>query len=289
MREFLNRWMPIDASAHGAELDAMNALVHWLMLILFVGWGVYFAYVLFRFRAGRNPVASHSGTKSKISTWTEIGVIVAEVLLLVVFAIPAWARWVTPHPPEADTLFVKVIGEQFAWNVVYPGADGEFGRRDVALVNPSNPVGLDREDPMAQDDIVSVNQLHLPVNRPVTVLLSTKDVIHSFSLPVMRVKQDAIPGSEIPVHFTARMATPPESQFPKCAAGKECWEIACAQLCGLGHYRMRGFLTVHEEGKFEEWLAAQAAKLGPPAPPQAAPVEAVEPEAGAAAESVAAG
>ena len=113
---------------------------------------------------------------------------------------------------------------------------------------------------MGRDDLLSVNQLHLPVNRPVTVQLGTKDVIHSFSLPVMRVKQDAIPGQLIPVHFTAKEATPAEAEFPKCAVEKTCWEIGCAQLCGLGHYRMRGFLIVHEEGGFEAWLAEKAAK-----------------------------
>ena len=116
---------------------------------------------------------------------------------------------------------------------------------------------------MAMDDIVSINQLHLPVNRPVTVRLSTKDVIHSFGLPVMRVKQDAIPGMEIPVFFT-----------PIREMGEdERWEIVCAQLCGLGHYRMRGFLTVESEEEFEAWLAEKAPK---PAPAPLAAEPAVE-------------
>ena len=181
-------------------------------------------------------------------------------LSLVGFAIPAWARWVTPHSAGENPVLVRVIGEQFAWNVHYPGADGVFGSAQPELVSVSNPLGLDPDDPMGRDDLLSVNQLHLPVNRPVTVQLGTKDVIHSFSLPVMRVKQDVIPGQLIPVHFTAKEATPTEAEFPKCAAKKTCWEIGCAQLCGLGHYRMRGFLIVHEEGGFEAWLAEKAAK-----------------------------
>ena len=249
MQEFLARWMPPDASAHGAQLDSMNAIVHWLMAVLFVGWGIYFVYVVFRFNAKRNPRASYSGSKSHLSTYSEIGVAIIEVILLVGFAIPAWAAWVEPHAPSEDPLVVRVIGEQFAWNVHYPGADGVFGRSAPELVDTAtNPIGLDRSDPMAADDIVSINQLHLPVNRPVTVRLSSKDVIHSFGLPVMRVKQDAIPGMEIPVHFT------PVREM----GDDERWEIACAQLCGLGHYRMRGFLTVHEPGGFEAWLAKQA-------------------------------
>ncbi len=267
MKDFLARWMPIDASTHGGELDALNALMHWLMLVLFVGWGLYFLYVLFRFRASRNPKASYTGVKSHFSTWLEVGVVVVEAVALIGFSIPAWAKWVTPHAPEDNPVVVRVIGEQFAWNVHYPGPDGVFGRSAPELVSAStNPLGLDAEDPHAADDVVSINQLHLPVNRPITIRLGTKDVIHSFSLPVMRVKQDAIPGQEIPVHFTAKTPTPAEAAFPACAADKSCWEIACAQLCGLGHYRMRGFLTVHEEGGFDAWLAAQDRFVPEPEP-----------------------
>lgn len=286
MKEFLARWMPIDVSTHGAELDSMNAWVHWLMAVLFVGWSIYFVYVLLKFRAGKNPKANYEGTKSHFGTWVEGAVVLVEAVLLIGFAIPAWARWVTPHAPDSNPLMVRVVGEQFAWNIHYAGNDGVFGRRDPHLVTGgTNPLGLDPEDPASHDDVVSVNQLHLPVNRPITVLLSTKDVIHSFFLPVMRVKQDAIPGEEIPVRFTAKEASPPDAVFPACAATKSCWEIACAQLCGLGHYRMRGFLAVHEEGGFEAWLAAQDPFVAPPAPepePESTPAEAeaaVEPAA----------
>lgn len=269
MQSLLARWMGESASAHGPALDQMNALVHWLMAVLFVGWGLYFIFVLFRFRSGRNPEASYTGTKSHFSTWAEGGVVLVEAILLVGFAIPAWARWVAPHPEGADAVVVRVVGQQFAWNIHYPGADGIFGPTDVHLVDEAiNPIGLDRSGPGAADDIVSVNNLHLPVNRPATLLLSTKDVIHSFFLPPMRVKQDTIPGQEIPVHFTPTRATPAD-----CQIGETCWEIACAQLCGLGHYRMRGFFTVHEEGGYEAWLAANAPEQPEPETPAPATAE----------------
>ncbi len=270
MTEFLQRWMPIDGSAHGAELDYMTGLVHWLMAVLFVGWGLYFVYVLFRFRAGRNPKASYQGAQSHFSSYVEVSVVVAEVVLLAAFSIPAWARWVTPPDPADDPLVVKVIGEQFAWNVHYPGPDGVFGKTEPGLVDAANPVGLDRGDAAAADDVVTINQLHLPVDRPVTLLLGSKDVIHSFFLPTMRVKQDAVPGMEIPIHFKPVMTTPEESKFPACAASKSCWEIACAQLCGLGHYRMRGFFMVHSQDGFDAWMGQQLAQLAPPAPAAAA-------------------
>jgi cytochrome c oxidase subunit II len=250
MLELLQRWLPTDASAHGPALDQMLAYVHWLMAILFIGWGAYFVVVLLKFRAGRNPKASYTGTQSHVSTWTEVAVAVVEVILLVGFAIPGWAAWVRPHSAEENPVVVRVVGEQFAWNAQYPGPDGVFGSTSPELIDAaSNPLGIDRNDPYAADDIVTINQLHLPANRPVTIRLSSKDVIHSFNLPVMRVKQDIIPGQEISVHFTAVRPN-----------NGERWEVACAQLCGLGHYRMRGFLTVHEAGGFESWLAEQAAQ-----------------------------
>ncbi len=262
MTEFLQRWMPVDGSAHGAELDHVTGLLHWDMTVLFIGWGLYFIYVLFRFRAGANPKANYHGTKSRIASYVVIGVVVAEVITLVGFAIPAWANWVTPHDPSDDPMVVRVVGQQFAWNVHYSGADGVFGPTDPHLVDEAtNPLGLVRLGGGARDDVVTIIQLHLPVYRPVTLLLRTKDVIHSFSLPTMRVKQDAIPGMEIPIHFKPVMTTPEESKFPACAAAKSCWEIACSQLCGLGHYRMRGYFMVHEEDNFDTWMGEQVASV----------------------------
>ena len=266
MKAFLYKWMPVNASAHGEEVDQLLVLLHWLMAVLFVGWSIYFIYVLFRFRAGRNPKASYEGSKSRFSTFIEVGVVVAEVILLLVFAIPAWARWVTPHAEEANAVQVRVIGEQYAWNVHYPGEDGVFGRTDINLIDATNPLGLDRSDEFARDDVTTINQLHIPVDRAVSVLLGSKDVIHSFSLPVMRVKQDAIPGMQIPVHFKAVMPTPEAATLSGgCAAEKSCWEIGCAQLCGLGHYRMRGFFEVHSQQGYDDWMAKQVAKLKPAA------------------------
>lgn len=246
MREFLAQYMPPNYSAHGGELDALSAYVHWLMLILFVGWGLLFVYMLMRFRASRNPRASYHGTHSHLSSYAEAGVAVVEVVLLLGFSIPAWYRWTQRPAPEKNPLEIRVVGEQFAWNVHYPGADGIFGRTDASHVTSSNPLGIDPADPHAKDDVASLNQLYLQVNRPVIVRLTSKDVIHSFFLPYMRVKQDAIPGMEVPVHFT-----------PVRTSGNEAWEIACAQLCGLGHYRMKGQYHVQTKAEFDKWMSSQ--------------------------------
>lgn len=253
-------WLPRLASAQGAELDRTLGLVHVLMLLLFVGWLAFFCYVIFRFRRARNPVADYAGVKSHASTWLEVGVAVAEGILLVAFSFPIWAQRVAHFPPESDAVVVRVIAEQFAWNVHYPGPDGKFGRTDAKLVQPeTNPIGLDRSDPDAKDDIVAVNQLHLPVNRPAIVKLSSKDVIHCFNLPYQRVKQDIIPGVMIPVWFTPTVTT----AEMRTLEGKPDFnfEIACAQLCGLGHYRMRGFLTVETPDEYKAWLDAQEAEV----------------------------
>jgi cytochrome c oxidase subunit II len=265
---------PPAASAHGAQLDQLTAIVHWFMLVLFVGWGLFFVYCLLRFRRKANPVASYTGAKGGFSTYGEAAVVLVEVILLVSFAVPIWAKRVGNVPDKSQAVQIRVVAEQFAWNIHYPGKDGIFGRTDSKLVtSSSNPLGLDPSDPAGKDDITTINQLHLPLGKPVLIYLTSKDVIHSFYLPVMRVKQDAIPGQVIPIYFTATEVNPPNAKLPDCAVSKTCWEIACAQLCGLTHYRMQGYLTVESEADFQKWLddSAPKAALAPAAAAVAVP------------------
>ena len=237
--------MPVAGAAHAGEVDEVMVLVHWLMLVLFVGWSIFFVYVLVRFRRKAHPVASYHGLRGRWSTWLEGGVLVAEIVLLAFFSIPVWSARVDAFPSEGQATVVRVVAEQFAWNVHYPGPDGRFGRTDLALLDPVNPLGLDPADPAGRDDVTTVNQLFLPVNRPAIIYLSSKDVVHSFALPQMRVKQDAIPGIVQPVWFT-----PTET-------GQ--WEIICSQLCGLVHFRMVGSYTIQPEAVFDAWLSREAA------------------------------
>lgn len=252
MLEFLG--MPELASAHGSALDQLMSYVHWLMAILFVGWLAFFVFLLVRFNRRLNPRASYTGPKTKASSYVEGGVALAEAVLLVGFSIPLWYDRVDAFPsPEEDAVEVRVVGEQFAWNVHYPGPDGVFGRTDATLVNQqTNPLGIDRSDPAAKDDVTSVNQLRLPVDRPAIVHLSSKDVIHGFMLNEFRVKQDAIPGMDVPAHFVPTVTTA-EMRERKGDPSFN-YEIACAQLCGLGHYRMRGFVTIETQEEFDRWL-----------------------------------
>jgi len=240
---------PIVASAHGHEIDLIINLVHIVMFVLFIGWGVFFIFTLFRFRKGRNPKADYVGVKSHMSTNLELVIVVIEAVLLLGFSIPFWAKQVNAYPNRTDTIKVKINAEQFAWNIHYPGADGIFGSTSLDFFDKqSNPMGLDPNDPHGKDDFTTINQLHLPIGRPAILHLTSRDVMHSFSLNVMRVKQDIIPGLSIPTWFTPTKT------------GK--WEIACAQLCGLGHYRMKGYLTIHTQEDFDIWLEEQASALG---------------------------
>ena len=245
MQEFLG--LPLQASAHAAEIDRIIVIVHWLMAVLFVGWGIFFVYTLIRFRASRNPKADYTGVTSHTSTRLEIGVAVIEAIILIFFAIPAWTVRVNAFPPEEGATVVHVIAKQFEWHSIYPGPDGMFGRRDASLITPTNATGLDRSDPAGADDVATINQLNLPVDEPVIVYLSSLDVIHSFAIPEMRVKQDAIPGMEIPVWWV-----PTETGD---------YEVNCSQLCGLGHYRMRGFVSIQSRDDFDDFLATEGARI----------------------------
>src|SRR5438874_3012327 len=244
--------LPVAASAHAGEIDEMIVLVHWLMAILFVGWGLFFIYALFRFRKAANPKASYAGAKGKISKGLEIGVAIVEVILLVFYAIPAWAKRVKALPAENEAVVVRVIAHQFAWEIQYAGPDGKFGRTDPNKVTSDNLIGLDRTDQDGKDDIVTSNQLNLPIDRPALIHLSSQDVIHSFGLYEMRIKQDAIPGMSIPVWFIPNRI----GQY----------EITCSQLCGLGHFRMRGFVTIQSAADYQKWFDDQEKELRPPTP-----------------------
>src|SRR6478736_5227139 len=177
VENIMTHWMglPALASAHGAQIDSLIGWTHVFMLVLFVGWGGFFGYALIRFRRSRNPVANYTGVKSHVSNYSEIAVAVVEAILLFAFSIPLWAARVDRRPADSEALVVQVTGEQFAWNIHYPGPDGKFGRTDIKLLDlQSNPLGLDRDDPAAKDDVTTLNQLHLPANKPVIVRLRSK-------------------------------------------------------------------------------------------------------------------
>ena len=257
MEKYYGWGLPIDVSAHGAEIDRLIYIVHILMFVLFIGWFTFLAIAIVKFRKRPGHQAAYKLNHFKAPTYAEITLALIEIGLLVGFSFPMLNHVKNVFPDSAKSMQVHIVAEQFAWNVHYPGPDGIFGKSDPHLMNPTNPVGLDPNDAGGKDDIVAINQLHIPVHKPVIVRLSSKDVIHSFFLPVMRVKQDVIPGQTIPVWFEAKKT----GNF----------EIACAQLCGLGHYRMRGFFIVPKPEDFEKWQNEQLAGRFPTPTPAPAP------------------
>jgi len=251
--------LPINSSSHGYMIDNMIGWVHWLMLLLFVGWGIYLIIAIIKFSEKTNPKADYNGVQSHYSQYAEYGVIIFEAFLLIGLSIPLYSQLKTSLPSNNEVHQIRVIAQQFAWNIHYPGEDGKFGNTDINLVDEeSNPIGLVRDGDGA-DDIVTINQMHLPVNQQVMIHLSSKDVIHSFGIPEMRIKQDAIPGMTIPFFFTPTMTSAEFLDEIKGSAreGKG-YEIACAQLCGNSHYRMKGYVTVDTEEKYNNWLIEQA-------------------------------
>ena len=237
--------LPELASANGRAVDDLMVYVHWLMLVLFVGWIIYFGYVLFRFNAARNKKASYEGSKSKVPSYVELAIVAVEAVLLLGIAVPLWAKNVNQFPKPEDATVVQIMAQQFAWNVRYPGLDGKFGQQDMKLIASDNVFGVDPADPAGKNDIQLLNEIHVPVNKPVLIYLSSKDVIHSLKLVAMRITQDAIPGLHIPCTFTPTKI------------GR--YQIECAQLCGGGHSAMAGgFVVVQSQADFASWLKSKS-------------------------------
>lgn len=236
------------ASEHGDMVNHFLEMVHWFMGILFVFWTCFLIYVLTRFNRKSNPEARYDGMTSHFSTHMEIGVVIVEVTLLLGFAFPLWAARVQEMPAGDDVLKLRAVGEQFRWNFHYAGQDGKVGLTDTAEVSSTNGIGLVKQDPNAQDDFISVNELVLPVGQKVVIQVTSKDVIHGLAPVPLMTQQDAIPGREIPMWFTATKT------------GE--WDIVCAQLCGSAHANMVATVKVVSKEDFDKWMAGQTPMFG---------------------------
>src|SRR5215831_11022713 len=249
MRDFIatRLGLPVLASQHGRTVDDLIIYVHLLMIVLFAGWLAYFFYALLRFRRSRNPKADYMGVRNHASNYIEVAVAAVEGILLLGVAVPMWGKAVGGPPKNVPTTEVQVVGQQFSWNVRYPGKDGEFGKQDMNLVSTTDLFAVVPTDPKGKDDVqvLSLGEMHVPVNKPVMAYISSRDVIHSFKIIAMRVTQDAIPGMRIPIWFV-----PTE---------KGRYQINCAQLCGNAHSQMSsGVLVVEDQADFDKWLATKS-------------------------------
>lgn len=233
-------WLLPLASSQGLTLDNLFYAILVLTAIPFVIVHLFIGISLWRFPAHGTGRAAHWHEHLGAElTWTIVPTIV--FIILGIYGEVVWARIYSAPPANAQQ--VQVLGRQFEWEFRYPAPNGTFGRTAPKFITSGDPFGMDPSDPVNQQNVVTINDLHVVLNRPVSVRITALDVIHSLSLPNFRVKQDAVPGRDVVVWFTPnKLGTYP---------------IVCAQLCGVGHYTMRGNITVVSQSAFDQWLQSQ--------------------------------
>lgn len=238
-------WLPPLASRHGAGIDAMLTYLLVTVGVLFLIGHITLGFLIWRAARQQRVTYRLATRKAEWALSGALGLLVVSIgeVGALAIGIPVWNEYFAARLP-AEAVFIEVTGQQFMWNVRYPGENGVFGRTDPRLIDEvTNPLGIDHNDPAATDDVTLINEITVQVNRPVRVRLRSKDMIHSFFLPHLRVKQDAVPGMT------------PEIVFIPTREGT--FEIVCAELCGLAHYRMQGSLHVLSEDGFRRWRQQQ--------------------------------
>jgi cytochrome c oxidase subunit 2 len=231
-------WFPESISEHGGAVDRQFNITILVVGISFAAAQIGLGWVVWKYRdssAATRATYSHGNNRLEV-VWTVVTAVI--FISLAVMGQRVWAA-LHLHAAPAGSYTVEVVAQQFSWNFHYHGKDNVFGRTDPKLIDDSalNYVGLDDTDPNAKDDSV-VSTLVVPVNRPIELILKSKDVTHSFFVPQLRFKQDLVPGMAIPVHFTVTKI------------GK--YELACAELCGMNHYKMKSYMLVLPENEFNE-------------------------------------
>ena len=237
---FLSPWWFTPIASNWTMMDDTVNITFVVTGIVFVAVNLFMACAVFLYRHRQGRRAEYSPENKKLEWWLTILTSVGVAAMLAPGLI-VWAKFVTV-PKEAA--LVEVVGQQWTWSYRFPGRDGVLGTTDAMLVTPDNPFGIDPKDPRGADDIlVSSQELHLPVNKPVKVLLRSKDVNHQFAVPNFRVKMDMVPGMVTYVWLTPTRT------------GR--FDVLCEQLCGVAHFAMRGRVVVDEQSAFDTWLSKQ--------------------------------
>ena len=244
-------WMPDPITDHARQVDGQMALTFVVTGVVFILAHLALGYAVLKFGRDRSEPAEYTtGNDRWELLWTSAATVLFVGLVFMGYTAWAEARFAeaATQPGSPDREVVEVTGQQFVWNIRYPGADGKFGPLDVNLIDDSlgNPLGVDRGNPDGKDDIV-VPRMAVPVDKEIEVILRTKDVLHNFFVPELRLKLDTVPGID------GRLRFKPDKVGT--------YEIACSELCGLGHYKMRSYLDVMEQADYEQWLAEQASFL----------------------------
>ena len=236
----LTPWWTTPLASNWQQMDDTLTITLVVTGVFFVAINLFMAYTVWRFRHRAGQRAAYQPDNKKLEHWL-IGVTTIGVIGLLAPGLSVYADYV--HPP-ANAMLLEVLGQQWQWHYRFPGAAGKLGGTDARFVNSANPFGLDPSDPAGQDNIlVSGNEVHLPLGRPVKVLLRSHDVLHDFFVPPLRARMNIVPGQVSSFWFTPT------------ASGR--YEAMCAQLCGVGHHNMRGFVVVEDEASFQTWLKGQ--------------------------------
>lgn len=237
---FASPWWFTPIASNWSAIDDTVAITFWVTGIVFAAVNLFMAWCLIRYRHRRDRRAHYEPENKKLEGWL-IGLTTAGIVAMLAPGLFVWAQVI--KPPE-DALVLEVVGQQWRWSYRFPGADGRLGSVDTRRVSDTNPFGINPDDPLGRDDIVIDDPvLHLPVGKPVKVLLRSKDVLHNFTVPQFRVKMDLVPGQV--TYFwvqPTRVGT---------------FDILCQELCGVAHFAMRGLVAVEPEEKFAAWLHAK--------------------------------
>lgn len=256
---FLSPWYFTPIASNWDTVDSTVDVTFWVTGVVFVAVNLFLAYCIVRYRHRKGNQAHYEPENKKLEWWLT-GITSVGIAAMLAPGLSVWAKFVTV--PE-DASVVEVLGQQWAFNYRFPGKDGQLGTSHPHLISVDNPFGMEPNDPVGQDDIlVQSPQLHLPIDKPVKMLLRAKDVNHQFAVPQFRVKMDMVPG--MLTHFW----------FTPTRTGE--FDVLCEQLCGVAHFAMRGRVVVNTQEDFDKWLDAQptfgttlAAAKGDPAAGQA--------------------
>src|SRR5437899_40881 len=238
--QLLTPWWLTPLASNWGSIDTALSVTMWVCGFFFIALNAFLALSIFRYRHRKGHRAHYDPEsvtlERRLTVWTAVG-----IAALLAPGLIAWKEFVTV-PKDASV--VEAVGQQWQWSFRFPGKDGVLGTVNSRLISPDNPFGLDLDDPYGRDDIlVEGSEVHLPRGRPIKVVLRSKDVTHDFFVPQIRARMNVVPGMVTYFWFTPTRT------------GK--FEILCGQLCGIGHYTMRGAMVVDEKPAFDAWLSQQ--------------------------------
>ena len=235
---FLSPWWFTPIASNWTSIDDTIGLTFWVTGFVFVAVNLFMAYAVLRYRHRKGARAQYEPENKKLEWWL-VGLTTVGIVTMLAPGLVTWANII--RVPE-NAAVVEVIGQQWHWSYRFPGKDGVMGTVNSRLVSDANPFGMNPDDPNGKDDVLIASQeVHLPIGKPVKVLLRSKDVLHNFTVPQFRVKMDLVPGMVPYIWFTPTRT------------GK--FDILCSELCGTAHFAMRGKVVVEEEAAFQAWLS----------------------------------